>query len=110
MIPVALPDGISCHCERNDWRRYPGDGGTIVACGECGKIAAIVRDPGGTLEALDGPGSPSLHKVTLTLCSLCILGEGGQCHTPGCALWIKSAPDIPLSLEPWNDASHAEIL
>ena len=42
----------------------------------------------------------SLHRVTLTLCSLCLNGEGGQCHTPGCALWLKAAPDCPLYLEP----------
>ncbi len=37
-----------------------------------------------------------LTKVTLTLCSLCLNGAGGQCHVPGCALWFKAAPDVPL--------------
>lgn len=102
MIPVVLPPGIDCHCERNDWQRFPGDGGTIVACRACGKIAAITRDPGGSLEAITSDDPPSLHKVALTLCSLCLLGEGGQCHTPGCSLWINRAPDIPVTIEFWH--------
>jgi hypothetical protein len=98
VIPVSV---VPCACERNDWQRCPGDGGTIIACRQCGDIGAITRDPGGSNAALAGdPESPSLHKVTLTLCSLCLLGEGGQCHTPGCALWLKAAPDLPLRLEP----------
>jgi hypothetical protein len=94
--PVLLPEGIECACERNHWERRPGDGGTIICCGDCGTIAAITTDGNG---AEYSPGV-SLHQVTLTLCSLCLNGEGGQCHTPGCALWLKSAPDVPLSLEP----------
>lgn len=42
----------------------------------------------------------SLRKVTLTLCEPCIQGAGGECHTPGCALWMNRAPDIPINLEP----------
>ena len=97
MTPVVLPPGIDCHCERNDWQRFPGDGGEIIACRECGKIAAI-----------PGPGAPyaspgvSLHKIRLTLCSLCLLGEGGECHTPGCSLWINRAPDLPVTLQFWH--------
>ena len=39
---------------------------------------------------------PTTHEVTLILCSLCLRGAGGECHTPGCALWINRAPDLPL--------------
>lgn len=31
------------------------------------------------------------------LCGRCIAGEGGECHTPGCALWMNRAPDIPVT-------------
>ena len=41
-----------------------------------------------------------LHEVTLTLCALCIAGEGGECHTPGCALYMSQAPDIPIHITP----------
>jgi hypothetical protein len=30
------------------------------------------------------------------LCTLCRSGAGGQCHTPGCALWMNRAPDVPV--------------
>lgn len=38
----------------------------------------------------------ALYRVRLTLCTLCLAGAGGQCHTPGCALWINRAPDLSL--------------
>lgn len=44
----------------------------------------------------DHDPEPTLHLVTLWLCSLCLDGAGGECHTPGCALWINRAPDLPL--------------
>lgn len=39
---------------------------------------------------------PTLVRVSLVLCSLCLSGAGGQCHMPGCALWMKAAPDVPI--------------
>lgn len=42
----------------------------------------------------------TLHKVTLHLCSLCIDGAGGECHTPGCAMWLNRAPDLSLRGHP----------
>lgn len=30
------------------------------------------------------------------LCARCRSGAGGECHTPGCALWMNRAPDIPI--------------
>lgn len=41
-----------------------------------------------------------VRKVTLWLCDLCLNGAGGECHTPGCALWINRAPDLPLLRSP----------
>lgn len=32
----------------------------------------------------------------LELCGRCVRGEGGECHTPGCALWMNRAPDVPI--------------
>jgi hypothetical protein len=37
-----------------------------------------------------------LREVTLTLCLPCLSGAGGECHTPGCDLWLHRAPDIPV--------------
>lgn len=38
----------------------------------------------------------SLQQIVLTVCGDCLDGAGGECHTPGCALWISTAPDIRL--------------
>lgn len=38
----------------------------------------------------------TLERVVLTLCTRCIDGEAGECHTPGCALWMNRAPDVPI--------------
>lgn len=37
---------------------------------------------------------PALCRVRLVLCADCLAGVGGECHTPGCALWMKRAPNI----------------
>lgn len=39
---------------------------------------------------------PELQRVVLTMCSTCLDGEGGECHTPGCALWMNRAPDVSI--------------
>lgn len=40
---------------------------------------------------------PALNRVsTVYLCGDCLDGTGGECHTPGCVLWMKSAPDVPI--------------
>ena len=31
-----------------------------------------------------------------TICSACLDGEGGECHTPVCVLWLMRAPDLSL--------------
>lgn len=31
------------------------------------------------------------------LCRYCISGGGGECHSPGCALFLNRAPDIPVT-------------
>lgn len=38
----------------------------------------------------------AIRRVTLVLCDSCLLGRGGECHTPGCALWMNRAPDVPI--------------
>lgn len=37
-----------------------------------------------------------LECVTLPICTQCIDGAGGECHTPGCALYLNRAPDISI--------------
>jgi hypothetical protein len=40
-----------------------------------------------------------LDLVAMMLCKACREGVGGECHTPGCALWMSQAPDVPPRLE-----------
>jgi len=40
-----------------------------------------------------------LRRVTLWLCDLCLHGAGGECHSPGCALFLNRAPDLPIAME-----------
>lgn len=51
--------------------------------------------------------------VRLWLCDLCLDGAGGECHTPGCALWINRAPDLSLRNSPMvtilDDATAAAV-
>lgn len=42
----------------------------------------------------------TLHTIEFRICSLCLDGWGGQCHTAGCGLWLNRAPDLPLRDSP----------
>ncbi len=46
-----------------------------------------------------------VQEYVIWLCDLCVKGAGGECHVPGCAMWMKSAPDVPLTLAR-VDTSH----
>ena len=45
---------------------------------------------------------PKVRPYKIWLCDLCVAGEDGECHVPGCALWLKSAPGVPLLPEPFS--------
>lgn len=47
-------------------------------------------------DSLDTASEPGLNHVELTICDACLDGVGDECHTPGCALWMSRAPDIPI--------------
>lgn len=34
--------------------------------------------------------------VQLPMCGPCLNGAGGECHTPGCAMWMMPAPSSPV--------------
>ncbi|KKL85207.1 hypothetical protein LCGC14_1957030 [marine sediment metagenome] len=43
------------------------------------------------------PGYPRLCLVSgMYMCEACLDGIGGECHTPGCILWINRAPDLAI--------------
>lgn len=53
-----------------------------------------------TLEARDlirgGAQDIGLQGCHVAICTSCLDGAGGECHTPGCLFWMCSAPDIPI--------------
>lgn len=51
------------------------------------------------VEVTHDPEIP-VRMVQLWLCDLCLDGAGGECHTPGCSLWINRAPDLSLRNNP----------
>ena len=40
-----------------------------------------------------------LKKIEIIICEDCLTGKGGECHTPGCALFLNRCPDIPIMPE-----------
>ena len=46
---------------------------------------------------------PEVRCVVVRLCVACIKGEGQECHTPGCALFLHRV-DIPIMEELLEDA------
>lgn len=41
-----------------------------------------------------GDSEPTVHRVVMWLCELCLDGKGGECHVGGCALFLCRAPDL----------------
>lgn len=37
-----------------------------------------------------------VRRITLMVCEMCLVGDGGQCWVPGCAFWASRAPTKPL--------------
>lgn len=37
-----------------------------------------------------------LRRIAITICVPCLEGQGEECHTPGCALWLHRV-DLPIN-------------
>lgn len=48
-----------------------------------------------------------LLKIIITICEACLKGEGSECHTPGCALFLH-AVDIPIGPELYRVIQEVE--
>lgn len=55
-----------------------------------------MSDTCGTVSADD---EVPVHRYLIYLCDLCIGGAGGECHVPGCALWLNRAPDMAIDTD-----------
>lgn len=40
----------------------------------------------------DSDREPSLVTLTVAICNLCLRGDEGECHVPGCVFWMCAAP------------------
>lgn len=40
----------------------------------------------------------TLREITIVICRLCLDGQGSECHTPGCALYLHRV-DLPIAPE-----------
>ncbi len=36
-------------------------------------------------------GDPSVVRIEIAICTLCLNGAGGECHVPGCWFWMCPA-------------------
>jgi hypothetical protein len=61
-----------------------------------GLVVALMERSAREREWIDEMTRGGLRAVHLTLCRACRKGAGGECHTPGCSLWMNRAPDIPV--------------
>jgi hypothetical protein len=48
-----------------------------------------------------GRMSEELRTIKITICQACLDGEGHECHTPGCALFLHSV-DLPINKEQYE--------
>ena len=60
----------------------------MALCGPCWQVTGGAPTTG-EAPATDGEWPP-LRLVQLRICQACLDGEGAECHTPGCALWLHS--------------------
>jgi hypothetical protein len=47
-----------------------------------------------------------LKLIAITICEPCLKGDGEECHTPGCALWLH-AVDLPIDRDWWVESADA---
>lgn len=46
---------------------------------------------------------PKTERVIAFICSLCLDGAGGECHTSGCLLWVKQLPGDGIPIRDYCD-------
>ena len=50
-----------------------------------------------------------IKKIVIELCEACLVGEGEECHTPGCALWMHNSPGHPINEELYTVLDEYEL-
>jgi hypothetical protein len=49
-----------------------------------------------------------LKTIEIRICEACLNGEGDECHTAGCALWLHSI-DLPIMPELYRVIREEEV-
>lgn len=102
-------DPFCSRFERQDWMQWPWP--EPVALTIDALDAAIDATPSTQRAEVPPEGTDasvgvdmgtdiSAKRYAIWLCDQCVAGEGGECHSPGCALFGKTAPGVPLRPEP----------
>lgn len=75
---------------------------TIFGCAECGNVfpvpsslphnRAVCKFCEKVAAPIDGD-----ELLDVKVCARCCAGLGGQCHTPGCSLWMHNVEAIPVN-------------
>ena len=56
-----------------------------------------------------------VKRITISICEYCLNGEGKECHTPGCALFLHRV-DLPITpelyevIEVFEFGDHGELI
>jgi hypothetical protein len=50
-----------------------------------------------------------LNKIEIIICDYCLAGDGDECHTPGCALFLNRTPNIPINPKLYEVVEEYEI-
>lgn len=50
-----------------------------------------------------------LKLVKIRLCEACLRGDGQECHTPGCALFLHNSPGHPIMEELFEVIEEEEL-
>lgn len=48
-----------------------------------------------------------IKKIEIWICEACLKGEGSECHTPGCALFLHRV-DLPIMPELYKEIGEYE--
>lgn len=62
-----------------------------------------VPDGGDENETMKTETEPKVKTVRIRLCEACLNGEGQECHTPGCALFLHNSPGHPIMPELYEE-------
>jgi hypothetical protein len=105
-------DTLSLPLPRGAWRIRRVDGKAVTLCkgfrSPNKKVEAPILErrtemttptPAASPNTEEQPIRMPIRMIQLHMCDACIRGEGQECHTPGCALFLHNSPGFPIAPE-----------